>query len=35
MKKNVCYYLMMVASGMGQELTPAEQKILNAYLRDK
>ena len=32
MKKNVCYYLMMAASAMGQELTPDESKMLNKYL---
>lgn len=34
MKKNICCYLMMLASAMGQELTPAEQKMLNAYLNN-
>ena len=34
MKKNVCYYLMMAAAAMRQELTPVEQKMLNKYLCD-
>ena len=33
MKKNVCYYLLMAASAMGQELTAEEQKMLTKYLR--
>ena len=32
MKKNFCYYLMMAAAAMGQELTPAQQKLLSNYL---
>lgn len=32
MKKNVCYYLMMAAAAMGQELTPEACKMLNKYL---
>jgi len=32
MKKNVCYYMMMVASAFGQELTTDEQKMLANFL---
>ena len=32
MKKNVCYYLMMAAAAMGQELTPVQLKMLSNYL---
>ena len=33
MKKNVCYYMLMAASVMGQELTAEEQKMLAKYVR--
>jgi hypothetical protein len=33
MKKNVCYYMMMAASAVGQELTTEEQKMLANFLR--
>ena len=32
MKKNVCYYMMMAASAIGQELTVDEQKMLAKFL---
>lgn len=32
MKKNICYYLVMAAAAMGQELAPAEREMLNHYL---
>jgi len=34
MKKNVCYYMMMAASAIGQELTANEQKMLAEFLRN-
>ena len=33
MKKNACYYLLMAASAMGQELTAEEQKMLAKFMR--
>ena len=33
MKKNICRWLVLAASAVGQELTPAEQQMLAAYLR--
>ena len=32
MKKDICYYLMMAAAAMSQELAPAEREMLNRYL---
>ena len=34
MKKNVCYYIMMAASAIGQELTVDEQKLLAEFLNN-
>ena len=34
MKKNVCYYMLMAASAIGQELTVDEQKMLAEYLNN-
>lgn len=33
MKKNICRWLVLAASAVGQELTPVEQQMLAAYLR--
>ena len=34
MRTNVCYYMMMAASAIGQELTTEEQKMLAEFLRN-
>ena len=34
MKKNVCYYMLMAASAIGQELTVDEQKLLAEFLHN-